>query len=137
MGGPRLIFHSTFKPIFYRIHKSYQIIDQPCLLCYLVISVQACDDFSHARGFNHTYDAGNLYHSLEFAQNDHLQLGQYSDANILLMRQDAAVVLDLTINSKTEEEAWKNAQKRMWEQRRNLRPCFTLLWQVEASGYFV
>ena len=85
---------------------------------FIMLFVQACDDFSHSRGFNHTYDAGNLYQSLEFAQNDHLQLGQYSDANILLMRQEAAVVLDLTINSKTEEEAWKNAQKRMWEQHR-------------------
>ena len=43
------------------------------------------------RGYNHTYDAENLYHSIEFAQYDSLQLGQYSNANRLLERMEDAV----------------------------------------------
>ena len=43
------------------------------------------------RGYNHTYDAENLYHSIEFAQYDSLQLGQYTTANQLLERMEDAV----------------------------------------------
>ena len=69
--------------------------DTSCIFFYF----QACDDLAEQRGFNHTYDAGNLYHSIENAPNDYLQLGNYVEAYELLIRQQKVVALEL--NSKT------------------------------------
>ena len=68
------------------------------------------------RGFNHTYDAENLYHSIEFAQYDSLQLGQYGNANQLLERMEDAVqsyMYDYRLKDRTI--SWKKTEGRAWE----------------------
>ena len=68
------------------------------------------------RGYNHTYDAGNLYHSIEFAQYDSLQLGQYTKANQLLERMEGAVrsyMFDHRFEDKTDSK--KRTEGRTWE----------------------
>ena len=69
------------------------------------------------RGFNHTYDGENLYHSIEYAQYDSLQLGMYIDANKYLMRIEDAVSNQITAHE-GRLESWKKAEGRAWEQYR-------------------
>ena len=78
---------------------------------FIFTDFQACDNLAEQRGFNHTYDAGNLYHSIENAQNDYLQLGNYEKANELLIRQQKVVALEL--NSKNPNQKVKNFNQKI------------------------
>ena len=63
-----------------------------CRLCINPL-VQACDAYSKVRGIpdEDLPDEGNLYHSIEYAQNDYLQMGQYAEAEELLTRMKTII----------------------------------------------
>ena len=76
--------------------------------------VQACDAYSKVRGIpdEDLPDEGNLYHSIEYAQNDYLQMGQYAEAEKLLIRMQ-------TIIEKVGGAAeWNKTRKLIWVQHR-------------------
>ena len=83
---------------------------------YEFFSWQACDKITKQRGIpdEELYDDANLYHSVEFAQYDYLQRGQYGEANKMLTRMDSIIAkLDGRKNwKKTKELVW--IQKRMF-----------------------
>ena len=56
-------------------------------------SKKGCDSLAKARGLNYTYDAANLYHSIEYLQHDYSQLGQYEKADEAVLRLGNAVSL--------------------------------------------
>ena len=81
------------------------------LVCILS---KACDAFTKQRGIpdEDLYDKGNLYHSVEYAQYDYLQRGQYEKAQEMLSRIDSII-------SKLEG---KEQRKLIWiQQRMNAR----------------
>ena len=82
-------------------------------LMYFILS-KACDAFTKQRGFSDEklYDSGNLYHSVEFAQYDYLQLGQYEKAQEMLSRMDSIIskLVGAKLN-KTRDFIW--IQQRM------------------------
>ena len=57
--------------------------------------LQACDDYSRERNFDYNYDKGNIYHSVEYAQNDLLQLGRFIEAREQADRMKNVVQLQL------------------------------------------
>lgn len=82
-------------------------------------SIDACDELATTRKLDYTYEAGNLYHSLEYLHNDFLQLGRYKDADQLVARVDQAVDAQLERNAALgDKEAWKLAQTYIWWQYR-------------------
>lgn len=82
-------------------------------------SIRACDALSESRGYDYTYDKSNLYHSLEYLQNDFLQLGRYEAADQLLGRVDAVVDANLRReSSEGESESWKETLPYLWWQYR-------------------
>ena len=62
-------------------------------LCINLLLVQACDAYSKVRGYPDTDlpDKSNLYHSVEYAQNDFLQMGQYAEAEKMLTRMKTII----------------------------------------------
>ena len=85
-----------------------------CRLCINLIVVQVCDAYSKVRGIpdEDLPDEGNLYHSIEYAQNDYLQMGQYAEAEKLLIRMQ-------TIIEKVGGAAeWNKTRKLIWVQHR-------------------
>ena len=74
---------------------------------------KACDAFTKQRGFSDEklYDSGNLYHSIEFAQYDYLQLGQYEKAQEMLSRMDSII-------SKLDGAKWNKTRDFIWIQQR-------------------
>ena len=45
------------------------------------------------RNKDYSYDRGNLYHSIEYAQNDLIQLGRYKEASQQFQRMEEALQL--------------------------------------------
>ena len=58
------------------------------------------------------YDSGNLYHSIEYAQNDYLQRGQYRKAREMLSRVESI------ISQLGGVEAWNTTKSLIWIQQR-------------------
>ena len=79
----------------------------------LFILPKACDAFTKQRGYSEEklYDSGNLYHSVEFAQYDYLQLGQYEKAQEMLSRMDSII-------SKLDGEKWNKTRDLIWIRQR-------------------
>jgi len=79
-----------------------------------LMSIKACDEFSKQRGFaiEDLHDADNLYHSIEFAQYDYLQRGQYVEANKLLLRMN-----DI-ISKLGGTQRWNKTKELIWVQQR-------------------
>ena len=77
-------------------------------------------------GEEELYDSGNLYHSIEYAQYDYLQHGQYAEAKKMLSRVDS-VILKLGGADRWEEEG--KMKELIWiQQRMNARQ------QIEPFG---
>ena len=57
-------------------------------------------------------DKGNLYHSIEYAQNDYLQMGQYAEAEKLLIRMQTIIAKVGGANN------WNKTRELIWAQHR-------------------
>ena len=57
-------------------------------------------------------DEGNLYHSIEYAQNDYLQMGQYAEAEKLLIRMQTIIAKVGGANN------WNKTRNLIWIQHR-------------------
>merc|ERR1712142_215764 len=59
-----------------------------------LLAIKAIDDLSKQRGFSdeQLYDETTLYHCIEFAQYDYLQLGQYEKAEKMLSRVNSIIL---------------------------------------------
>ena len=82
-------------------------------------SLRAADEYARSRSLPLvTTDADNLYHSLEYLENDFLQLGRYKDAKCALDRMSDAILLVLGTSLGPEipasEESWRTNGKYLW-----------------------
>merc|ERR1719209_377622 len=79
-----------------------------------LVSIKACDEFSKDRGFSDVdlYDESNLYHSIEFAQYNFLQRGQYKEANKMLLR------INRIIDKLGGPKEWKKTKSLIGKQHR-------------------
>jgi len=67
-------------------------------------SIGVCDKFARSRGKDYSYDRGNLYHSIEYAQNDLIQLGRYKEARTQFNRMKKALESQLDASQQMDED---------------------------------
>ena len=84
------------------------------------------DDYAQLRGRTYEYDIENIYHSIEYLQNDLLQLGQWDKANMQLLRMESVVAHNLGKHELSTDRLSMGAwQENTWN---NININLRLLW---------
>ena len=84
------------------------------------------DDYAQLCGRTYEYDIENIYHSIEYLQNDLLQLGQWDKANMQLLRMESVVAHNLGKHELSKDRLSMGAwQENTWN---NININLRLLW---------